>query len=46
MATGIVTGSLYKDQILYDSGFPGEFLYDGSAIIVKSHLPIINSKTR
>ena len=37
-ATGFVTGSLYSDDHLYNNGFPGEIINDGSAIVVKSHL--------
>ena len=45
-STGIITGSLYKDDKLFYAGFPGEFVSDGSAIVIKSHLPIIDSFTK
>ena len=37
-ATGYVTGSVYFSKVLYQNGFPGEKLDNGSAIVVKSHL--------
>ena len=37
-ATGKITGSFYYSRILNENGFPGEYIYNGSAIVVKSHL--------
>ena len=36
--TGIITGSVYFSTLLYENGFPGEAVYNGSVIVVKSHL--------
>ena len=36
--TGFVTGSIHNSKILVKNGFPGEFISNGSAIVVKSHL--------
>ena len=37
-ATGIITGSFYFSKLLYKNGFPGENIYNGSVIVIKSHL--------
>ena len=37
-ATGKITGSFYKSNLLRENGFPGERIYNGSAIVVKTHL--------
>ena len=37
-ATGYITGSFYFSDILYENGFPGEYIYNESAILIKSHL--------
>ncbi|XP_026318227.1 WSCD family member AAEL009094-like [Hyposmocoma kahamanoa] len=39
-ATGIITGSVYKDESLLMQGFPGESRKDGSVLLVKSHGPM------
>ena len=36
--TGFATGSLYNNGDLYNNGFPGEIINDGTSIVVKSHL--------
>ena len=36
-ATGILTGSVYKDYALLKNGFPGENVVNGSVIAVKTH---------
>ncbi|EEB20243.1 conserved hypothetical protein [Pediculus humanus corporis] len=36
-ATGIHTGSVYKDFGLLKNGFPGEYIADSSVIVVKTH---------
>ena len=37
-STGYVTGSVYFSSLLYDNGFPGEGMDNGSSIVIKSHL--------
>ena len=36
--TGIITGSFYFSKLLYENGFPGENIFNGSVIFIKSHL--------
>lgn len=36
-ATGICTGSIYCDIALRRKGFVGEYVHDGSALVVKTH---------
>merc|ERR1719369_773233 len=36
-ATGVSTGSVYKDVALLKNGFPGESVANGSVIVVKTH---------
>jgi hypothetical protein len=36
-ATGILTGSVYKDYGLLKSGFPAESIFNSSVLIVKTH---------
>ena len=36
--TGYITGSFYFSKVLYENGFPGESIYNGSVIVIKSHL--------
>merc|ERR1719369_1305361 len=36
-ATGVSTGSVYKDVALLKNGFPGESVTNGSVIVVKTH---------
>ena len=38
IATGHLTGSFHFSELLYNNGFPGENLKNGSAIVIKSHL--------
>ena len=35
--TGYVTGGLYLDKALRKSGFPGEKIFDGRVIVIKTH---------
>ena len=37
MATGICTGSIYCDVPLRNKGFVGEYVQDGSVLVVKTH---------
>lgn len=37
MATGICTGSIYCDAPLRNMGFIGEYVHDGSVLVVKTH---------
>ena len=37
-ATGYITGSFYYSHLLYENGFPGEFIHNGSVIVIKTHL--------
>ena len=37
-ATGKITGSFYNSILLSENGFPGENVYNGSTIVIKSHL--------
>ena len=37
-ATGKITGSFYHSSLLKKNGFPGESIYNGSVIVLKSHL--------
>ena len=36
LATGILTGSVYREEITEE--FPGNYLGDGSALVIKDHL--------
>jgi hypothetical protein len=36
-ATGILTGSVYKDYALLKNGFPAESIVNGSVLLVKTH---------
>ena len=36
-ATGLYTGSVYKDYALLKNGFPAESINNGSVIVVKTH---------
>lgn len=36
-ATGICTGSIYCDAPLRNKGFVGEYVHDGSVLVVKTH---------
>ena len=36
-ATGILTGSVYKDYALLKNGFPAENVSNGSVLVVKTH---------
>lgn len=36
-ATGIYTGSVYKDFGLLKSGFPAEYVCNASVLVVKTH---------
>ena len=36
-ATGILTGSVYKDHALLKNGFPAESVANGSVLVVKTH---------
>ena len=36
-ATGICTGSIYCDSPLRNKGFVGEYVHDGSVLVVKTH---------
>ena len=37
-STGLLTGSFYDSTLLQRNGFPGEPIYNGSVIVIKSHL--------
>jgi hypothetical protein len=37
-STGIMTGSLYNEENLMYNGFPGEGLFGGPMLVIKSHL--------
>lgn len=39
LATGYLTGSSYVDEELRNTGFPGEGIANGSAVVVKIHSP-------
>ena len=36
-ATGLLTGSVYKDYALLKNGFPAESVVNGSVLVVKTH---------
>lgn len=36
-ATGLLTGSVYKDYALLKNGFPAESIANGSVLVVKTH---------
>lgn len=36
-ATGLLTGSVYKDYALLKNGFPAELVVNGSVLVVKTH---------
>ena len=38
IGAGYNTGSVYNDLVLANGGFPGEYVTDGSVIVVKTHL--------